>query len=171
MRSEQMKELLRSVQVVEKSATENDIEDPIPLEVPNVVIDKRQIRKSKPLLHEAAFIKVCFPHLDTNHFAEAQPSQLDGVATLKTAQVCTAKPFVASGVKYAETSFRAQDPRATGMLPGLVSVPSARTMLWAVKCIWFAPPSNLRPTYLNRSAGVEPRRRRSRLGANQYFYH
>jgi hypothetical protein len=57
------------------------------------------------------------------------------------------------------------------MLPGLVSVPSARTMLWAVKCIWFAPPSNLRPTYLNRSAGVEPRRRRSRLGANQYFYH
>jgi len=40
-----MKELLRSVQV-EKSATENDIEDPIPLEVPNVVIDKRQIRKA-----------------------------------------------------------------------------------------------------------------------------
>ena len=114
LRSEQMKELLRSIQVVEKSATENDIEDPIPLEVPNVVIDKRQIRKSKPLLHEAAFIKVCFPHLDAHHFAEAQPSQLDGVATFKTAQVCTAKPFVASGVKYAETSFRAQDPRVVG---------------------------------------------------------
>src|SRR4029079_8034613 len=109
-----MKELLRSVQVVEKSATENDIEDPILLEVPNVFMDKGQIRKSKPLLHEAAFIKVCFPHLDTNHFAEAQPSQLDGVATLKTAQVCTAKPFVASGVKYAETSFRGRDPRVVG---------------------------------------------------------
>ena len=46
------------------------------------------------------------------------------------------------------------------MLPGLVSVPSARTMLWAVKCIWFAPPSiwtNLSKRQLVSSRDVKNR--------------